>query len=188
MAGAIGQFHTLIACNQWCSPPPHWPSIASIGASRDDIMPGEGEQCEQQRTDANRRDQKTPRHVVDNHHKRINPGRWVKCASQMHCDHCQTDGYRRGPRSRSAHLYDEQSNKRGNEMAADQRTRLSRFCFGRAQHHNDRSREWNCHQRKCGADREYLHARDRNGAAGRSSEDGNKLGSIEHPDRTMQRL
>jgi len=42
------------------SPPPCRPSIGPVGASRNDVMPSEGEQREQQRADADGRNQEAP--------------------------------------------------------------------------------------------------------------------------------
>jgi hypothetical protein len=109
------------------SPPPHRPCVTLVGASRDEVVPGKGEQCEQQRAGANRHEQKTPRHVVDDHDKRIDSGRRMKRAGQMHRDHGQTDRRGRGPRDRSAKLDDQEANQRGDEVAADQSARLCRL-------------------------------------------------------------
>src|SRR5262245_60018176 len=83
------------------SPPPCRPGITPVGPSREQAVPGKREQCEQHRTDADRRDQEVPGHIVDNHHQRIDPRRRVKRPCQMHADHAQSAGNRRPPRPRA---------------------------------------------------------------------------------------
>src|SRR5215475_14220440 len=68
------------------SPPPCRPGITPVGPSREQAVPGKGEQGQQHRTDADWRDQEVPGHIVDNHHKWIDPRRRVKRPGQMHCD------------------------------------------------------------------------------------------------------
>jgi hypothetical protein len=82
-------------------------------------VPRKGEQCEQHRTDANRRDQEAPGHIVDNHHQRIDAGRRVKRTGQMHCDHSQSNRQRGSPRCRAGQFDDDQPNEGGDEVATD---------------------------------------------------------------------
>jgi hypothetical protein len=110
------------------SPPAYRPCITLIGASRDEIVPGKGEQREQQRTDADWHDQKAPGHVVGDHDQRIDSGRGVRRAGQVHRDHRHTNRQRRGPWRRSAQLDDQQANQSGEEVAADEGARLCRLC------------------------------------------------------------
>jgi hypothetical protein len=129
-----------VKCSGWLidlfdqghSPPSCRPSIAFVGTSRDQVVPDKGEQREQQRTDANRRNQEAPRQVVDDDDQRIDSGRWVKGAGQVHRDHRQTNRQRRSPGRRPAQLNDQQANQSGDKVAADQRARLCRLGFWRA--------------------------------------------------------
>ena len=52
-------------CESFESPPADGPSIASISASRVEIVPSKSKCCEQQGTDADWHNQKAPGHVVD---------------------------------------------------------------------------------------------------------------------------
>jgi hypothetical protein len=52
-------------CESFGSPPADGPSIASISASRGEIVPSKSKCCEQQGTDADWHNQKAPGHVVD---------------------------------------------------------------------------------------------------------------------------
>jgi hypothetical protein len=75
--------------------------VSPLDASRDEIVPSKSKRCEQQGADANWHNQKAPGHVIDDNNQRIDAGRRVKRAGQMHCDHCQTNsdggGHGAGP-------------------------------------------------------------------------------------------
>jgi hypothetical protein len=118
-----------LAVNRFGLPPADGPGIASIGASRDEIVPSKSKCCEQQGAHANRRNQKAPGHIIDNNNQRIDPGRRVKRVGQMHCDHRQTNSDGGGPRRWAAQFHNQQSDERGDKMTADSRKRLSRECW-----------------------------------------------------------
>src|SRR5215475_216467 len=84
------------------SPPPQWPSVATIGAACHEIVPAEGEEREQERADSNWRNNEAPGHVVHDHHQRIDTGRRMKCARQVHHHDRQSHRERGGPWRRSA--------------------------------------------------------------------------------------
>lgn len=98
-------------------PPSCWPCVTPIGTSRDQVVPSEGKQCEQQ-GDADGCDQETPRHVVDDHHQRIDPGRWVERPGQVHHDHGHASRQRSGPRCGSTYFDHEQAHERRYEVSA----------------------------------------------------------------------
>jgi hypothetical protein len=62
------------------SPPPYWPSVTLVGAPRHEIV--KGKNCKQQCTNGDWHNQETPRQVVDNNDKWIDPGRRMKCIGQ----------------------------------------------------------------------------------------------------------
>jgi hypothetical protein len=93
-------------------------------------VPSKSQRCEQQDVDASWHNQEAPGYVIDDNNQRIDAGRWVKRAGQMHCDHCQTNSDGGGPRRWAAQFHNQQSNERGDKMTADKGVRLRRFCFG----------------------------------------------------------
>jgi hypothetical protein len=95
------------------------PGIASIGTSRDEIVPYKRKRCEQQGADADWHNQKAPGHVIDDNNQRIDAGRRVKRAGQMHCDHCQTNSDGGSPWRWTAQFHNQQSNERGEKVTAD---------------------------------------------------------------------
>ena len=115
--------------NRFGAPPADWPSVASIGAPRDEIVPSKSKRCEHQGADANRHNQKAPGHIIDDNNQRIDAGRRVKRAGQMHCDHGQTNSDGGGPWRWTAQFHNQQSNERGDKMTADKSARLRRLCF-----------------------------------------------------------
>ena len=68
------------------------------------IVPEERECGEQQRADRHRRQQEAARHVVDDHDQRIDAGRWMKGAGEMHRHHREADRDRGRPRHRPRQL------------------------------------------------------------------------------------
>ena len=98
------------------SPPSCWPDVALIGTARDDVVPDESKEREQQRAGEDRHGEETPRHVVDDHDERIDAGRRMERAGQMHRDHRQADRDRRGPGHRPTQLDDHQSDNGRNDV------------------------------------------------------------------------
>jgi hypothetical protein len=103
------------------------PGIASIGASRDEIVPSKRKRCEQQGADADWHNQKAPGHVIDDNNQRIDAGGRMKRAGQMHYDHCQTNGDGGSPRRWTAQFHNQQSNERREKVSADKGPRLRRL-------------------------------------------------------------
>ena len=73
-------------------------------APPEQIVPDEGEGREQARPDRHRGEEEAPGHVVDHDDERIDAGRRMKAAGEMHRRHGEADGERRCPGPRSGDL------------------------------------------------------------------------------------
>ena len=89
------------------------------------------------------------------------PGRRMKGAGQVHRQHREADAGGRGPGVRAGQFQHQQPDQGGDQMPADQRARLRRFRFGRADHQHDRGGKGNDGQRIVRGERKPLHDADR---------------------------
>jgi hypothetical protein len=166
------------------SPPSCRPRYAFLRSWHNEVMPAIGKCREQQYPEANRCNEKTPRHVVNNHHQRIDSGWWVKRACQVHCDHRNPNRHGRGPWRWSAQLDGEEADERRQKVTANQRARLRRPGVRRAQHNDDRGRKRNGCQRVGGGGAQRFHAADGNGAPCRAGDNRRQSNPVKHPVHT----
>ena len=133
---------------------------AAATAGGDPAVPDKGERGQQQRAGQHRREQERPRQVVRDHQQRIDPGRRMKGAGEVHRKNWP--GRRPPPRPRPAarSASAPRSRPASTTMPADQRARLRRLGLRRSDHQHDRGRKRNHGERIMRGDRKPLHDAD----------------------------